>query len=280
MKRAYLPGAALILTLGIQSAASAQTIQPVPVDPVAATVNGEEILGSDVKILFDTLPEQYRQYPLEMLYKQLLDQLIDQKLVAGAARKDGYMDDPEIRRRIASVIEGMIHQIYMERLIRRKITEARLRAAYEEVNRGAARGEEVHARHILVKTEEEALAIIKELQGGADFAATAEKKSIGPSKRQGGDLGFFAPGQMVPAFSEVAFKLKPGDVTTRPVKTQFGWHIIKVEERRRAGMASFKDSKDEIRSQLVEALTRETIARLRAKADIKMPQGGGIQRVP
>ncbi len=280
MKRGFLPGAALILTLGIQGAPSAQTIKPVPVDPVAATVDGEEILGSDVKILFDSLPEEYRQYPLETLYKQLLNQLIDQKLVAGAARKDGFLDDPAIRRRIASVTEGMIHQIYMERLIKKKITDARLRAAYEELGRGAARGEEVRARHILVKTEAEALAIIRELRGGADFAATAKKKSIGPSKREGGDLGFFAPGQMLPAFSEVAFRLKTGDMTSRPVKTQFGWHIIKVEERRRAGMASFKASREEIRNQLADALTKATIARLRAKADIRMPQGGGIQRVP
>lgn len=279
MIRAFMLGAALAFTFVIQSAASAQTITPVSTDPVAATVNGKEILGSDVKALFDGLPEQYRQYPLEILYKQLLDQLVDQKVVASAARDEGLLDDPAIRRRIATVTEGIIQQIYMERLIKDRVTDRQVRAAYEQRKRGASRGEEIHARHILVKTEAEALAIIKELQGGADFAATAGKKSVGPSKRQGGDLGFFGPGQMVPPFSEAAFKLKPGEYTTQPVKTQFGWHIIKVEERRQAGMPSFAESKEELHRQLVDELVKETMTGLRAKADIKMPQGGNIKRV-
>ncbi len=279
MKRAFLLGTTLGLILAANGAAFAQTIKPAAIDPVAATVNGERILGSDIKAVFDGLPEQYREYPLEALYKQLLDQLIDQKLVAGAARREGLLDDPAIKRRIASVTEGLIQQIYIDRLVKAKVTESAVSAAYRARRAGASREQEVHARHILVKTEAEARAIIKELQGGADFAKTAEKKSIGPSKRDGGDLGFFARGQMVPPFSEVAFRLKPGEFTVRPVKTRFGWHIIKVEERRAAGMQSFKESEAEIREALTEVVIKQTMARLRANADIKVPQGGGIKRV-
>lgn len=279
MKRAILLGAALAFTLGAQGAPLAQSIAPASTDPVAATVNGKNILGSDVKAMFDGLPEQYRQYPLETLYKQLLQELIDRKLVVDAARKEGLLDDPDIQRRIAAVTESTIQQIYTERLIKDKIDDRALRAAYAKRSGGAGREEEVHARHILVKTEAEALVIIKRLQGGADFAKTAAEKSIGPSRLQGGDLGFFAFGQMVPPFSKVAFKLRPGEFTVRPVKTQFGWHIIKVEARRRAGMASFKESAEELRTELVEQLIQGTMARLRAKADIRVLQGGDIQRV-
>lgn len=277
MKRAILLGAALAFALGGQTIA--QTIAPASTDPVAATVNGKDILGSDVKAMFDGLPAKYREYPLEMLYKQLLQQLIDQKLVVDAAGKEGLLNDPEIKRRIAFVTETLIQEIYTERLIKAKIDDRALRAAYAKRRSGAGREEEVHARHILVKTEAEALAIVKRLQGGADFAKTAAAKSIGPSKSQGGDLGFFAFGQMVPPFSRVAFKLKPGEYSVRPIKTQFGWHIIKVEARRRAGMVSFKDSAEELRNELVEQLIQETMARLRANADIRVPQGGDIQRV-
>ncbi len=278
MKRAITLGAAIAFTLGAQGAPLAQSIAPASTDPVAATVNGENILGSDVKAMFDGLPEQYRQYPLETLYKQLLQQLIDQKLIVDAARKEGLLNDPDIQRRIAFVTESAIQQIYTERLIKDKIDDRALRAAYAR-RRGGSREEEVHARHILVKTEAEALVIIKQLRDGADFAKTAASKSIGPSKFQGGDLGFFAFGQMVPPFSQVAFKLKPGEFTTRPVKTRFGWHIIKVEARRAAGMPSFEESAEELRNELVDQLVKETMARLRANADIRVPQGGDIQRV-
>jgi len=279
MKRAILLGAALAFALGAQDAPLAQSIAPASTDPVAAVVNGKTILGSDVKAMFDSLPDKYRQYPLEILYKQLLQQLIDQKLVVDAARKEGLLNDPEIRRRIAFVTESIIQEIYTERLIKDKIDDRALRAAYAERRGGGGGEQEVHARHILVKTEAEALVIIRQLQGGADFAKTAAEKSIGPSRLQGGDLGFFAFGQMVPPFSQVAFKLKPGEFSVRPVKTQFGWHIIKVEARRRAGVASFEESAEELRNELVEQLVTENMERLRANADIRVLQGGNIQRV-
>lgn len=288
MQRVILVGAAAAFWLGAQAAPMAQTIRPAPVDstdptdptdPTAAAVDGEEIRGSDVRAMYDALPEEYQKYPLEMLYKQLLDQLIDQKLVMAAARKEGLLKDPTVQRRIAAMTTDLIHQIYMDRLIAANVTDRALRRAH--ANQSRSGGEtEVRARHILVKTEAEAHAIIKEIQGGADFAKTAAKKSIGPTKRQGGDLGFFGFGQMVPPFSEVAFKLKPGEFTVRPVKTQFGWHIIKVEERRAAGTRSFAESVDELRKEMVDQLVKNTMAGLRAKADIKMMQGGNIRRVP
>jgi peptidyl-prolyl cis-trans isomerase C len=138
--------------------------------------------------------------------------------------------------------------------------------------------EEVRARHILVKTKAEAMAVIAEVKGGADFAAVAKAKSTGPSGRNGGDLGYFGFKQMVRPFSEVAFALKPGDFTVEPVKTQFGWHVIKVEDRRVAGSQNFEQASQKIRQELTDRAYKDTLAGLRARAKIEI-MGGGVSKI-
>ena len=149
-----------------------------------------------------------------------------------------------------------------------KITEAELKAFYDKEVGSKPAEKEVKARHILLKEEKEALDVIKELDGGADFAELAKKKSTGPSGPRGGDLGFFGKGQMVPAFEAAAFALDKGAYTKTPVKTQFGYHVVLVEDAREAPKPSFDETKGNIRRVLAEQKFSEILNDLKAKAKI------------
>lgn len=281
MKHAVYLLAVLLAGIGLTPPLAAQTAPAKGTgEAVAAMVNGEAIHGSDVKLLYDSLPAEYRERPLANLYGQLLDRLIDQKLVAAEARKTGFLDDPEVRRRFDFLAEGVLQQLYFESRFKDALDRDRLRKEYERRIRSQPKQVEVRARHILLETEALAVAVIAELQGGADFATLAKSKSKGPSGRDGGDLGFFARGQMVPAFSEVAFALKDGEFTTEPVRTQFGWHVIKVEARRIAGGETFDKAFPKLRQEKSQQIISGIVGALRSKADIRILGSGKIQRVP
>ena len=157
------------------------------------------------------------------------------------------------------------------------MTDARLHEEYQKAVALEPKREEVRARHILVKTKEEAAAVIAELKAGGDFAEIAKKKSSDPSGRAGGDLGFFTREQMVPTFSEAAFKLKPGEYTTEPVQSQFGWHVIRVEERRVAGARKYEDMVDDLRQTLSEKAYEGIVGDLRTKAKVVIVGASKIQ---
>ncbi len=280
--------AAVLLSLGpwllttpitvAQTDAAAPSLPPE--GTVVATVDGVEILGSDVSMMYQTLPPQYRQIPLATIYDQLLDRFIDQKLVAADARKTGFLSNPDVKRRLDFLAEGAIQQVYFDAKLVSPLSEDNLRRLYKKRVAGMPRQEKIQARHILLKTKNEAMAVIKELQGGADFAGLARKKSIGPSGKNGGDLGSFGRGQMVPAFSQAAFAMKKGNFTNKPVKTQFGWHVIKVEERTLTAAKSYKEMAPELRSEITQQTIDKLVNGLRGKADIRKGGGGGIKRVP
>ena len=165
------------------------------------------------------------------------------------------------------VKDQLLERYAVRKEIEDAVTDEKLRQMYDgQVADGA---EEVHARHILVKTSDEAVAIIKELDGGADFAELAKEKSTGPSGPRGGDLGFFGKGQMVPSFEEEAFALDAGAHSRNPVKTEFGFHVIKVEERRSAAPPSFEDSVEELRADAAQAAGSAYVQRLRGDAEIE-----------
>ena len=158
--------------------------------------------------------------------------------------------------------------------------EDALRKRYEEsIKDSAEQGEEVKARHILVACEEDAKAIIEELKKGADFAKLAAEKSTGPSGTSGGDLGYFTADAMVPEFSEAAFALKPGEITEAPVQTQFGWHVIKVEDRRAVQPPSFEQMQPQLAQEMTREILTKAIEELRAGVDIKRygPDGSALQ---
>jgi len=255
--------------LGAASGAIAQTASPAA-DPTVAVVNGEKIVRSDVMTIFEGLPEQFRQIPMATLFDQILQRLIDRKLLAQAAVKAGFPDRPEVQRRLANDREQILQESYLYARIEDELTDARLKTAYDRKMSGAAKDEEVRARHILLKTEDDAKAVIVEVEKGADFTDLARKRSTGPTSANGGDLGYFKRDQMVGPFSEVAFALKPGEVSKAPVRTQFGWHVIKVEDRRAAKLPSFEESKEELKTEEAQAVVKEIMGSIRTGASITL----------
>lgn len=244
-------------------------------DPVVATVNGEEIRLSDVGIAHESLPDQYKQIPLDSVYRLLVNSLVNAKLVAKAARADGMHDQDEIMQRMARIHEQLLERAYMIHYLDGKITEDALKERYAVMARKIGETEEINARHILVETETKAREIIAELKGGADFAEIAKERSTGPSKEKGGDLGYFTREQMVPAFTEAAFSLNKGQVTEKPVQTQFGWHVIKLEDRRALAPPIFNEAKQGLRAEMSKELGAALIDELRAKAAIKLFKTNG-----
>ena len=281
--RPFLVATTLVLALASQDPARAQTAAAEgPRDRVVGIVNGDAIRSFEVEMLYQGLPQQFRQLPRQVLYAQLLDRLVQRKLAARAARQAGLSDDAEVKRRLAFLGDAVLQERFLLLRIRATLTDARLRAAYENMTAGLPAGEEIRASHILLKTEEAAKAVIAELAAGADFAATAKARSTGPSASNGGDLGFFGKDQMVKAFAEAAFALETGAVTQTPVKTQFGWHVIKQVERRQMAPPSFEESLDKLRDTEARLVVQELTVTLRENADIKLfnPDGSALQPPP
>jgi peptidyl-prolyl cis-trans isomerase C len=264
--RAATLSLALCLATSLSGSARAETPAPAG-DPVVAKVNNEVIHRSDVMTVIAGLPEQYRSYPAESLFGAVVNQMIDQQLMVAAATAAKLGDDEAVKRRLALAHDTVLQQAYVSREVEKGLTDERLKAAYDKRIKEQPPEEQVHARHILVKTEEEAKALIVELQKGADFAALAKSKSTDAgSNKDGGDLGYFTKDRMVPEFAAAAFALQPGEVSKTPVQSKFGWHVIKVEDRRQG--PTFEDAKEELRGEVAKQLIAETIQKLRANAKI------------
>ncbi len=243
-------------------------------DDVVATVDGKPITESDLTFAMGEFGQQLQRIPAERQRKLILNVLIDMSLLANAGEKSGMESDPDYINRMRFLKRRSLRDAYFIKNIQDTVTEADIRAAYEEEAAALTGKEEIRARHILVKSEEEAKAIIAELDGGADFAELAKSKSTGPSGPKGGDLGFFGEGQMVPPFEKAALALTPGSHSKEPVKTQFGYHVIKVEEKRAAEPPKFEQISASLRDRLVREKFTEAVADLKkdAKIEILKPQ--------
>ena len=239
-----------------------------PVDPIVAKVNDHIIRQSDVRAAAETLPENARGMPPQMLMPMLLDQVIDGQALLIEARKSGLDKDPVVSRQMIDASDRALQSALIGREVGPGLNEAAIRSRYERDIAGKPGEEEVHARHILVADEAEAKKIIAELKKGGDFAALAKKYSTDPGGAQGGDLGFFRKEEMVPEFAAAAFAMKPGEISSVPVHTQFGWHVIKLEEHRAAPPPSFEQSHDQLRQKLIQEGVQAVIAK--ARADVKV----------
>lgn len=244
---------------------------PALADDVVARVNGKDITTAEVQMATDVFGEQLAQIPEAQRRSMVIDALVDMHVMADAAQAAGVADSPKYKARMAFLEAQALRNTYVEDDLQAKISEDDIKARYEKDIAGYVAPEEVHARHILVKTEEEANAILKELAAGGDFQAIAKEKSQDPgSKANGGDLGFFAKGQMVPEFEAEAFALKPGETSAKPIKTQFGYHIMKVEERRTQPVPAL----DQVRDQVIQMVERdkyqEALAKMRGEAKIEI----------
>ena len=242
---------------------------------IVATVDGKPIFLSEIIGMAQRLPEQYRKMSLEAVYPSLLTRAIDSKLVILGGRRAGFSKDPDVKKRLLDVEDQIISEIFLTKTIGSQVTEEALQKIYSETKSEMASGDQIKARHILLDSEEKAMEIIKKLQAGGEFAKLASEYSTGPSAASGGDLGWFGEGQMVPEFSKAAFALNPGDIVTKPVKTQFGWHIILVEDRKVSAPPSFDEAKEQLASTMSQKLLKELIETLRTKAKIVRFQADG-----
>ncbi len=233
-----------------------------------ATVNGDTIWFDDVMDQAERLPDQFRQMPLANYFSQLVSEMVDARLAAHAARQEKFDQKPAIAASMKQAADRILAEKWISDAVAREITEASIEKAYQAYVADTASREQVTASHILVETEDAAKAVIKELAAGADFATLAKAKSTGPSGPNGGALGSFGRGQMVPAFEAAAFALADGAITTTPVQTQFGWHVIKVDTKTVAPAPSL----DEMRDRLLQTLSTQAVGRvleeLRAKQTI------------
>ncbi len=265
MKFLLSAAATLVVAAGLTNAASAQE----DATTVLARVNGEEITRADLDEVIARLGPQAQQAPLQLVFDQVMDRIISQRLLGAAGRAEGLADDEEVKARLAEVEGAIIQQVYLERYLEAQVDDAAVQARYDSTVGGQEPEVEVQASHILVSDEAAANAIIEELAAGADFAALAQEKSEGPSASRGGDLGYFTREAMVPPFSEAAFALEPGQTTEAPVQTQFGWHVIMVVDRRDVVPPTLEESRDEIAAQLQQESVGALLTELRSAATIE-----------
>lgn len=262
--------------------AEAQSEMPAAPDAVVARVDGHEIRNSDVDEALQQLPPEYRNMPSEELRNAVVEQLIDRHLMVKRARDQGLKDDPAVLSTMKQLEARVLEQTYLRRTVESKVTDEAVRRRYERDKDTLTKDKQVRARHILVKTREEAMDVLREVTRGKDFAELAREKSIGPSKTQGGDLGYFTREAMLPAFSQMAFSLKKGEVGRAPVQTQYGWHVIKVEDIKDAAPPAFEEARDELRSKMGEEVIDAEIKRLREDAKVERfgPDGKPAKAAP
>jgi peptidyl-prolyl cis-trans isomerase C len=271
--------AAAVAGGGVLLAADRPATQPnpgaAPVNPmppggmVVARVDGTELHLSDVEAAQQSLPPQAQKLPLAQIYPMLLDRLVDGMLITEAGRKEHLDQDPEVQLRLRRYEDRLIQEAYLNKAIKAAETDDQLKARYQTFVKEKAGREEVHARHVLVKTEAEAKSVIGELDKGADFAELAKKHSTDPGGGSGGDLGYFGHDDMVKEFTDAAFALPTGQYTRVPVKTEFGWHVIKVEDHRVDTPPSFDEARQEVSKLVAHDAVDAKLKELRGAAKIE-----------
>lgn len=251
--------------------AAAQAEKPVDPSHVMAVIDGKDITAGDLDALandidpgLSRLPDQQRRITALKIY-------VDMKTLSDAAIKEGLDKTPEYEKRMAIMRDNVLQQLYFKDSVVDKISDADVKARYEKQIAGMPKGEEVHARHILVKTKKEAEAIIKQLQKGEKFDEVAKKSGQEGSAAMGSDLGYFSRGQLVKPIEDAAFALKVGEYTKKPVESPYGWHVIMVEDRREKRPPALDDVKDVIRNLIARERYVSVIGDLRSKMDIKYP---------
>ena len=237
-------------------------------DKVLAKVNGSEIRQSDVALAVEELGPSLAQMDPATKDENVLAFLIDMKIVAKAAEDKKVQDSDDFKKRLAFTRNRLLMDSLLASEGKAATNDEAMKKVYEEASKQISGEQEVRARHILVETEDEAKGIVEELKKGADFAELAKKKSKDPGASDGGDLGFFTKEQMVPEFSAAAFALEPGKISD-PVKSQFGWHVIKVEEKRNRKPPDFDQVKGQIETYVTRKAQAEYVGKLREAAKVE-----------
>lgn len=254
-----------------QQPAQAQEQQSAQGDKVVATIDGEPVTENDLSVAEEALGQQFARLAPEQRRAAALSAITEIRLLAKDAETEGLDKDPNFQRQMEFLRQRALHTALVEKKVAGAITDDEIRARYDKEMADTPPTNEVRARHILVKTKEEADDIIKQLDGGADFDALAKEKSQDPgSGAQGGDLGYFAAGQMVPEFEKAAFALDVGSYTKEPVQSQFGWHVIKVEDKRAKQPPAFEQIKEQVRSLLIQEKYLDLVKTLRGQAKVEV----------
>ena len=240
---------------------------------VLATVNGTEITLGHLILLRSRLPQQFQQIPADVLFPNLLNQMIDQTLLADTESTSQDDDPLDIRLLLENERRGALANLAVQGIISEPLDEAAVQAAYDEQFADFEPEPEYRAAHILVDSEDKAKELLAQINDGADFAEVAKENSTDGSAAQGGELGWFGLGRMVPEFEEAVVAMKPGDVAG-PVQTQFGWHLIKLEETRDSTAPTLEEVRPQIEDQIRQQQVQDAIAELRDGAEIDTPDTG------
>lgn len=236
---------------------------------VIARIDGTEITQEDLETARAEIGEELSRIPAEDRRWRLVQYLIESQMMADAAEKEGLANSPEFKKRLDYYRDRALRDLYMEKKVRSNVTEAQAKALYDEQVAKLEPQTEIRARHVLVETESEALDVVERHNRGEDFAELAKELSKGPSGADGGDLGYFTEGQMVKQFEETAFALEKGEVSD-PVKTEYGWHVIKLEDKRQQTPPAFKEVKEQLMSVLVRQEAEKAIGKLRKNSEVEI----------
>ena len=240
-----------------------------------ATVDGIAITYNDVSLVEDELMAVYGQLPEEQRFQTLVGYMVNRILASEAAKKAGLENDTDVAKIKAFLERKALQDVYIAKMLTERVREEDVTAYYDKEIKNGPVEEEVRARHILLDNREAADAVVADLANGADFAALAKERSKGPSGPSGGDLGYFSKQSMVPAFSDAAFKLAAGE-TSPPVQTQFGWHVIRVEDRRNRPVPPLDQVRDQIYQLLISEAQRDIYDEMRAKASVDLVDMPGV----
>ncbi|MCP4395492.1 MAG: peptidylprolyl isomerase [Alphaproteobacteria bacterium] len=270
-KKRFLTVVWAIALLSSQPALAAEkNANDVKSDAVVARVNRQEIKYLELEKMRASNP-QLSMIPMNILYGKMLRHVVEAKLITDAARKEKLQDTKDFKDAMKIVEEGILQRLYLQKRVGGKPSDEQIVKMYEEYKKANPPSQEVHARHILLKTKEEAVAVIKSLKSKkAKFEELAKKKSIGPTKNKGGDLGWFNKGKMVKEFADAAFALKKGHVTLEPVQTKFGWHVIKLEGRRQGEHPALDKIRPMLEAQYAEKKVTETLDKLLKNGAVKV----------
>ena len=253
----------LLFSIMFLKATQAQNI------PIVANVNNEDISLETMIHAMNELPPEIQSQPFMSYYEDLLERVIDIKLFAQEGKKMKLDEEPSVRAAIDFVIEKVLMQAFLSKYVQENIKEENIKASYNNFIADETSREEIKASHILMDTESEAIDVINMLNDGDDFAELAKNKSTGPSGPSGGDLGWFKRGQMVPPFEKAAFSLNKNEITQRPVQTQFGWHVIKIFDKRIPEAPSYENMKSKLIQDLERKIVSKKIQNLRNDALIE-----------
>lgn len=279
MFRLALSGLTAVLSISLIAAPcsagerSVQVAQAKKTQPaskvVVARVVGEPIYQSDIQAAFRALPSRARRAGIQRHYNNLLETLVVAKMLTIYGRRLKLQNDPRVKRQLRRAEDALVRDAYLSDLVRKQMTDKALKDEYNVLVKKNKGLDEVRARHILLQTEKKANQVIKLFNTGQNFADLAKKNSVGRTARRGGDLGWFARGEMTKPVSEAAFKLKVGQVTQKPVKSDFGWHVIKVEDKRKRKIPSFDKVRPMIQARVGQRLSGEIVSELMRQTKVQ-----------